>query len=134
MMIDKRLIGTVRESKKYIAGNVAFQWLSLAANIVLMAAVARLLQSLYRRRQPPGPDGADCRGRRRGPLRLHCGFQPDELPFLQGGEKAPLYTTKSRLSYATMTAAATLSYMDFQTPAHALPSLWYCPAAEFRCR
>lgn len=39
-MIDKRLIGTVRESKKYIAGNVAFQWLSLAANIVLMAAVA----------------------------------------------------------------------------------------------
>ena len=46
-MIDKRLIGTVRESKKYIAGNVAFQWLSLAANIVLMAAVARLLQSLY---------------------------------------------------------------------------------------
>ena len=47
MMIDKRLIGTVRESKKYIAGNVAFQWLSLAANIVLMAAVARLLQSLY---------------------------------------------------------------------------------------
>lgn len=33
MMINKRLIGTVSESKKYIAGNVALQWLSLAANI-----------------------------------------------------------------------------------------------------
>ena len=31
MMIDKRLIGTVRESKKYIAANVACQWLSLGA-------------------------------------------------------------------------------------------------------
>ena len=47
MMINKRLIGTVRESKKYIAGNVALQWLSLAANITMMAAIARLLQSLY---------------------------------------------------------------------------------------
>lgn len=47
MMINKRLIGTVKESKKYIAGNVAFQWLSLAANIAMMTAVAHLLQSLY---------------------------------------------------------------------------------------
>lgn len=31
MMINKRLIGTVSESKKYIAGNVALQWCSLAA-------------------------------------------------------------------------------------------------------
>lgn len=27
MMINKRLIGAVPESKKYIAGNVALQWL-----------------------------------------------------------------------------------------------------------
>ncbi len=47
MMINKRLIGTVRESKKYIAGNVACQWVSLAANIAMMAAIAKLLQSLY---------------------------------------------------------------------------------------
>ena len=26
MMINKRLIGTVAESKKYIAGNVVLQW------------------------------------------------------------------------------------------------------------
>lgn len=38
MMINKRLIGTVKESKKYIAGNVFFQWVSLCANIVMMAA------------------------------------------------------------------------------------------------
>ena len=47
-MINKRLIGTVQESKKYIAGNVASQWVSLAANITMMAAIAKLLQSLYK--------------------------------------------------------------------------------------
>ena len=47
MMINKRLIGTVKESKKYIAGNVVCQWVSLAANITMMGAIARLLQKLY---------------------------------------------------------------------------------------
>ena len=47
MMINKRLIGTVKESKKYIAGNVICQWVSLAANIAMMAAIAHMLQSLY---------------------------------------------------------------------------------------
>ncbi|MBQ3194629.1 MAG: ABC transporter ATP-binding protein/permease [Oscillospiraceae bacterium] len=46
MMINKRLIGTVKESKKYIAGNVICQWVSLAANITMMGAIARMLQSL----------------------------------------------------------------------------------------
>ena len=48
MMINKRLIGTVRESKKYIAGNVVFQWCSLVANIVMMATITGLLGSLFR--------------------------------------------------------------------------------------
>lgn len=47
MMINRRLIGTVRESKKYIAGNVISQWISLVANIGMMAAIAKMLQSLY---------------------------------------------------------------------------------------
>ena len=47
MMINKRLIGTVKESKKYIVGNVVSQWISLVANIAMMAAIAKLLQSLY---------------------------------------------------------------------------------------
>ena len=47
MMINKRLIGTVRDSKKYVAGNVACQWVSLAANIVVISAVAHLLQRLW---------------------------------------------------------------------------------------
>ena len=47
MMINKRLIGTVGESKKYIAGNVALQWCSLAANIGMMAAITWLLAGLY---------------------------------------------------------------------------------------
>lgn len=48
MMINKRLIGTVSESKKYIAGNVALQWCSLAANIGMIGAICRLLERLYR--------------------------------------------------------------------------------------
>ncbi|MCM1182199.1 MAG: ABC transporter ATP-binding protein/permease [Roseburia sp.] len=47
MMINKRLIGTVSESKKYIAGNVAFQWCSLAANIAMMTSITGLLQGLF---------------------------------------------------------------------------------------
>ena len=47
MMINKRLIGTVKESKKYIAGNVIYQWVSLAANITMMGAIAKMLQSLF---------------------------------------------------------------------------------------
>ena len=47
MMINKRLIGTVGESKKYIAGNVVCQWISLAANITMMGVIARLFQKLY---------------------------------------------------------------------------------------
>ena len=47
MMINKRLIGTVRESKKYIAGNVICQWVSLAANITMMGAIAHLFQKLH---------------------------------------------------------------------------------------
>lgn len=48
MMINKRLIGTVSESKKYIAGNVILQWCSLAANITMMASITYLLAGLYR--------------------------------------------------------------------------------------
>lgn len=47
MMINKRLIGAVPESKKYIAGNVALQWCSLCANIAMMSAVTALLASLF---------------------------------------------------------------------------------------
>ena len=46
-MINKRLIGTVPESKRYIAGNVICQWISLAANIAMMGAVAGMFQGLY---------------------------------------------------------------------------------------
>ena len=47
MMINKRLINTVKESKKYIAGNVVCQWISLAANITMMGAIVSMLQSLF---------------------------------------------------------------------------------------
>ncbi|MDO4355253.1 MAG: ABC transporter ATP-binding protein/permease [Clostridia bacterium] len=46
MMINKRLIGTVSESKKYIAGNVVSQWVSLAANIAMMTAITAMLAGL----------------------------------------------------------------------------------------
>ncbi|WP_302193402.1 hypothetical protein [uncultured Ruminococcus sp.] len=40
MMINKRLIATVAESQKYIAGNVASQWVSLCSNVVIMGSIA----------------------------------------------------------------------------------------------
>ena len=48
MMINKRLIGTVAESKKYIAGNVNLQWCSLTANIAMMLSISRMLAELFR--------------------------------------------------------------------------------------
>ena len=53
-MINKRLIGIVPESQKYIAGNVALQWLSLVANMVLMTVIATLLSALYIYRETSG--------------------------------------------------------------------------------
>ena len=47
MMINKRLIGIVPESKKYIARNVLFQWVSLIANIVMMISITMLLLKLF---------------------------------------------------------------------------------------
>jgi ABC-type transport system involved in cytochrome bd biosynthesis fused ATPase/permease subunit len=47
MMINKRLIGTVSDSKKYIAGNVIFQWIALVANICLMTDITYLLVALF---------------------------------------------------------------------------------------
>lgn len=47
MMINKRLIGIVPVSKKYIARNVLFQWVSLIANVIMMIAITSLLGKLF---------------------------------------------------------------------------------------
>ncbi len=49
MMMDKRLIGTVSQSKKYIAGNVVLQWCSLWANIAIMYSISFLFQGLFQK-------------------------------------------------------------------------------------
>lgn len=49
MMINQRLIHLVSRSKRYIAGNVIFQWIGLAANIVMMFAFGFLLERLISR-------------------------------------------------------------------------------------
>lgn len=46
MMINKQLIGTVSESKKYIAGNVVSQWVSLCSNVVIMGSIAAFVGKL----------------------------------------------------------------------------------------
>lgn len=46
MMINKRLIGTVSESKKYIAGNVVSQWVSLCSNVVIMGSISTFVGKL----------------------------------------------------------------------------------------
>ncbi len=47
MMINKRLISTVSESKKYVAGNVVFQWFGLVCNITMMATITKLLSDVF---------------------------------------------------------------------------------------
>ena len=46
MMINKRLIGAIGNSKKYIAGNVIVQWISLLFNILMIFSIANLLGGL----------------------------------------------------------------------------------------
>lgn len=46
-MMNKRLIDFVPESRKYIAGNVALQWVSLLANIGMMTVITQLLAALF---------------------------------------------------------------------------------------
>lgn len=47
MMIDKRLMNTVSDSKKYIRNNVLLQWISLMANIVMMLTIAYVIEVAY---------------------------------------------------------------------------------------
>ncbi len=47
MMINKRLIGTVKDSRKYIVRNVVAQWCSLIANIIMMIGITRLFSDIY---------------------------------------------------------------------------------------
>ena len=72
MMINKRLIGTVSESKRYIAGNVAAQWCSLGANIAMMAAITRLLE------RPRG--GMSLLWGQRRPVPFWCAFSAQRSP------------------------------------------------------
>lgn len=45
-MIKKRLIAELGDSKKYIAGNVAAQWVGMLSNAVMMFSLGSLLQKL----------------------------------------------------------------------------------------
>ena len=48
-MFDKRLMSMCPESKKYIAGNIIFQWLELCMNAVMIGLIALSAEKLYRR-------------------------------------------------------------------------------------
>ena len=45
-MFDKRLLAMVSSARKHIAANVAFQWLALVANVVLMVSIGLFLQGV----------------------------------------------------------------------------------------
>ena len=55
MMINKRLISMMGDSKRYIAWNVVLQFLALLANIVMIFAVSLFLTGLVRRAGPCPP-------------------------------------------------------------------------------
>ena len=46
MMINKRLISMVSESKKYIASNVVVQWLSMVSNMAMIFSISIMLERL----------------------------------------------------------------------------------------
>ena len=48
MMMNKRLINAVPESKRYVALSVAAQWVGLVMNLCAMGAIATLLERLWR--------------------------------------------------------------------------------------
>ncbi|WP_367924091.1 ABC transporter ATP-binding protein/permease [uncultured Ruthenibacterium sp.] len=54
-MMDKRLIRTVGESKKYIAANVGLQWIALLANIALSFSISVTIQYLIEGKQVQWP-------------------------------------------------------------------------------
>ncbi len=47
-MIKTRLLNMVPESRRYIIGNVIFQWISLAANITMMTFITLFLAGLFK--------------------------------------------------------------------------------------
>ena len=52
-MFDKRLMALCPESKKYIAGNILFQWVELCLNALMIALIAVGAERLYRRELTP---------------------------------------------------------------------------------
>lgn len=45
-MIDKRLLASVPETKRYIVCNIIGQWIALLANVVMMFMIARAIVKL----------------------------------------------------------------------------------------
>ena len=87
MMIDKRLIRTVRESKKYIAWNVIYQWISLVANITMMVSIADLLSRLFA--NTADRENFVCTGGSgRHPLFLCGTICKNGISFFQGGKES----------------------------------------------
>lgn len=54
MMMDKRLLGMVPDSKKFIAGNVACQWISMVANAALVFTLGWLVELLLNEQSVQG--------------------------------------------------------------------------------
>ena len=69
MMINKRLIGTVPDSKPYIAGNVALQWFSLLSNAGMIFSFAWFLQQLLQK--PREGEDHPCIAQQGKPLKRH---------------------------------------------------------------
>lgn len=49
-MFDKRLMKTCPESKRYVIGNILFQWLELVTNVVMIGVIATMVEDLFDKR------------------------------------------------------------------------------------
>ena len=88
MMMDKRLLGMVPDSKKFIAGNVACQWISMVANAALVFTLGWLLGQLLEGRPSP-LCGRNCPGCSGGAVVCPAGRRPHEPFGLPAGEIHP---------------------------------------------
>lgn len=50
-MFDKRLMQMCPESKKYIVGNIVFQWFELILNAVMIVMIAAMVEGLYEKNE-----------------------------------------------------------------------------------
>lgn len=114
MMINKRLIASVSQSKKYVALNVLFQWISLVANIAMMGALTAFLAALFSSPAQPVHVWAVTFGTAAGAVivKYLCALGSSRMSFLSG---KTVKITLRRKIYKKLLRLGSAYHEDVQT-------------------